>query len=261
MSQIYRKISVILCLAMLLSGCVVNQVGQSNKPGDQAVLRVGISANAPPLVYKAGSKLQGLEIDFAGQLAAHLGMQVKFVELPWSKQLTSLEEGRIDIIMAGMTVTPKRSYRVSFAKPYLKSGQILLVRMKQANRFSSGIYSLMGNRYTIATISGTTGDFFITKTINGAKIVRYKTSKEAVKGLIAGTVDAVVHDAPVICYYAAAHEADKLTPILQMATEEHLAWAVNKVDSALLEKVNGFVDEINADGRLQATIKRWIPYL
>lgn len=163
--------------------------------------------------------------------------------------------------MSGMTVTPKRSYRVSFAKPYLRSGQIMLVKLDRAKNFTDGIVSLMGNRYTIGTISGTTGDYFITKTINGAKILRYKTSKDAVKGLIEGKIDVVVHDAPILCYYAAANEAEKLTPILQMGTEEYLAWAINKADSELLGKVNAFIDTIKADGRLTATVKRWVPYL
>ena len=261
MPRMYRNLMLMLGLLVILGGCVAQSGDQSKMSGGKPVLRVGISTNAPPLVYKAGSKRQGLEIDLANQLAEHLDMSVKFVELPWSKQISSLEEGKIDIIMAGMTVTPKRSYRVSFAKSYLRSGQIMLVKMDKAKNFSSGIVSLMGNRYTIGTISGTTGDYFITKTINGAEVVRYKTSKDAVKGLIEGKIDVVVHDAPIICYYAAANEAEKLTPILQMGTEEYLAWAINKADSALLAKVNGFVDTIRADGRLNTTIKRWIPYL
>ena len=133
---------------------------------DKALLRVGVSANAPPLVYKKGNTLQGLEVDFARQLAKFLGREPHFVTLAWKDQLPALEEGKIDIIMSGMTITPKRAYRVAFAKPYMRSGQMLLVRMKEAQRYSSGIYSLMGNKPAIGTIKDTTGDFFITKTIS-----------------------------------------------------------------------------------------------
>ena len=102
----------------------------------------------------------------ARQLAKFLGREPHFVTLAWKDQLPALEEGKIDIIMSGMTITPKRAYRVAFAKPYMRSGQMLLVRMKEAQRYSSGIYSLMGNKPAIGTIKDTTGDFFITKTIS-----------------------------------------------------------------------------------------------
>lgn len=261
-----RLFTITLCLLIpaVLAGCLTSttmtpaNIGSDN---DKALLRVGISANAPPLVYKKGNTLQGLEIDFARQLADFLGRKPYFVTLDWSKQLTSLEEGKIDIIMSGMTITPKRAYRVAFAKPYMRSGQMLLVRMKEANRYSSGIYSLMGDKPAIGTIKDTTGDFFITKTINRPNLTRFKTSEKAVKALIDGEVDVFVHDAPVVCHFAAMNESARITPILQLATEEYLAWAVNKSDTALLESVNRFIDASAQNNSLQTTIKRWIPYL
>lgn len=255
----------LLILVVFIScGCVQNStvLNTGDKPAvENGTLKVGISANAPPLVYKTGSKLQGVEVDFAGQLGNYLGKRVELVELGWDKLLPSLEEGRVDIIMSGMTITPKRAYRVAFAKPYMRSGQILLVRSDQARKYSSGIYSIMGNRPAMGVIENTTGDFFITKTINRPNLTRFKTSKSAVKALIDGEIDVFVHDAPIICYYAAMEESSKVTPILEMATEEYLAWAVNKTDSGLLSQVNEFLEIKSSSNELQATIKRWIPYM
>lgn len=234
---------------------------ESTQGVSKNTLRVGISANAPPLVFKAGRKLQGLEIDFAMQLGKFLDREVRFVEQSWDNLIPALEKGKIDIIMSGLTITPKRAYRVAFANPYMRSGQILLVRMKEAQRYSSGIYSLMGNKPAIGTIKDTTGDFFINTTINKANITRYKTSKKAVAALSSGEIDVFVHDAPIVCHYAAINEKAKLTPILQMATEEYLAWAVNKSDTVLLQKTNDFIATNSQGKRLQTTIKHWIPYL
>lgn len=261
-----RIVTTALCLvtAIVLSGCLASTTttpANSSVAANQPQLRVGVSVNAPPLVYKKGSTLQGLEIDFARQLANFLGRKPHFVTLDWSRQIQALEEGKIDIIMSGMTVTPKRAYRVAFAKPYMRSGQMLLVRLKEARRYTSGIYSLMGNKPAIGTIQDTTGDFFITRTINRPNITRYKTSVKAVKALIGGEIDVFVHDAPVICHFAAINESAKITPILQLATEEYLAWAVNKADTDLLESVNRFLATSSQNKSLQTTIKRWIPYM
>jgi polar amino acid transport system substrate-binding protein len=213
------------------------------------------------MVYKVDGRLQGLEIDFAQQLGAYLKREVKFVELNWDKQISNLEAGKIDIIMSGMTITPKRAYRVSFAQPYLRSGQLLLVRMSQAQLYSTGIFSLMGNKPAIGTIENTTGDYFITKTINRANITRFSSSEKAVSALIDGDIDVFVHDAPVICYFAAQNESARLSPIMQLANEEQLAWAVNKMDQNLLTDVNNFLTTIRGNRKLSNTIKHWIPYI
>ena len=91
--------------------------------------------------------------------------------------------------MSGMTITSSRSYRVAFATPYLRSGQLFLVRLKDAWKFSDGIYSLMGNKPKIGVIAGTTGDLFISKTINRAVIERYPVSEKAVEALINKEID------------------------------------------------------------------------
>lgn len=266
MKNIFHNFMLLLmlsCLIFIQNGCVQNK-GSGKLAGNEEatpLLRVGISPNAPPLAYKAGGKLQGLEVDFANQLGSYLGKKIKFIQLDWERQLPSLEEGKIDIIMSGMTITPKRSYRVSFAEPYMRSGQILLVRSDDARRYSSGIYSIMGKSPAIGTIKNTTGDFFISKTINRPNLTRFPASDKAVKALISRKIDVFVHDAPIICHFAAIHESDRLTPILQMATEEYLAWAVNKMDTELLEQVNGFIKSSIENRKLEQTVKRWIPYL
>lgn len=255
-------VTLIIASTFLVS-CVTKQTSTSLEAGGntQPVLKVGVSTNAPPLVYKSGGKFQGLEIDFANQLGTYLGRNIRFVELAWDKQIPALESGKIDIIMSGMTVTKKRQYRVAFAKAYMRSGQMLLVTSDKARLYSRGIYSLMGSKPKIGTIRNTTGDFFITKTINRGDITRFSTSKRAVQALIKEEIDVVVHDAPVVCHYAALYENKKLTPIMQMATEEYLAWAVNKMNSELLGRVNGFIEAKAADKTLHQTITRWIPYL
>ncbi|MFT5699086.1 MAG: ABC-type amino acid transport substrate-binding protein [Desulforhopalus sp.] len=255
-----------LCVLSLVLALGCTPIVQNNQTGNTASnslapLRVGVSTNMPPLVYKSGGRLQGLEIDFARQLGQHLNREVKFVEQSWDKQIPSLEAGKIDIIMSGMTITPKRAYRVSFAQPYMHSGQILLVRMNQARLYSSGIYSLMGNKPKIGIIKNTTGDYFITKTINRADITRYSASEKAVAALINGEIDVFVHDAPVICYFAAKNEQARLTPILKLSNEEQLAWAVNKMDQKLLGEVNSFMTTASGNQVLHNTIKRWIPYM
>lgn len=247
-------------LAFTLSSCApANQ--PYNTKADSSVLRVGVSANAPPLIYKKGRKITGLEADFAKRLARSAGKKAKFIEVEWSKQIDALENNKIDIIMSGMTITDARRYRIAFSDPYLRSGQILLVRLKDKARFSTGIYSLMNSNYTIGTVKNTTGDIFITRAINGAKTKAFTKSEHAVKALINEEIDAFVYDAPMVCHYAAVNENAKLTPILTLATEEYLAWGIRKQDSELRTQANQFLQRLNSSGQLPQMIRTWIPYM
>jgi polar amino acid transport system substrate-binding protein len=224
-------------------------------------LRVGISANAPPFAFRQGGEITGLEPALALKLGDYLDRTVQFVEVPWDQQIKYLTEGKTDIIMSGMTITQARSTVVVFSVPYLRSGQILLVRMEDRRRFSTGVESLMNTNYRIGTVADTVSDFFVTTAINDANEIVFKTSQEAVDALIKKEIDAFVYDAPIVSYYAARHQNDKLAPVLTMATEEYIGWAVRKGDTELLAKVNEFLDSLESQGKLKEEIQYWIPYL
>ena len=251
-------------LSFILSGCITTNsdgIRSAKVAADPSILRVGVSANAPPLIYKRNGKITGLEADLARKLGRFTGRQVKFIEIDWNKQIEALENNQIDIIMSGMSITPARQYRIAFSDPYLRSGQILLVRLQEKGLFSTGIYSLMNSTYNIGTVKDTTGDLFVTTNINKAKIKRFKKSEDAVKALINRDIDAFVYDAPMICHYAAINENTKLTPILSLATEEFIAWGIRKDDTKLLAQANQFLQELKSEKRLQEIIRTWIPYM
>jgi polar amino acid transport system substrate-binding protein len=253
-------------LVFLLAGCNQSMTSGSATASasgqtGRAALNVGVTANAPPFVFKQDRKLTGLEVSFALQLGRYLNKEINFVEVPWEKHFDYLKDGKTDIIMSGMTITEQRSYVVDFAKPYMRSGQIMLVRMEDRSRFAGGINSVLNTNYRLGTVANTVSDYFVTSVINGANEVVFQTPEEALSALTKNEIDAFIYDAPVLCYFAAQNQQDKLTPILEMGTEEYLGWAVRKGDVELLAGANSFMDSLQADGRLQQEIKRWIPYL
>lgn len=250
----------ILTMAANISGCSVKTDNGVND-SDNNVLRVGVSTNSPPLIYREGSAITGLEADFAKQFGVFIGKDVKFIPVTWDKQLDYLTSGKTDIIMSGMTVTNKRAYRVAFTTPYLQSGQLIVTQLKNKNKFSKGIYSLMNSKDRIGTVKNTTGDFLITKSISNPKRKQFTHSKDAIKALIAEEIDVFVYDAPMACYYAAMNENNNITVNLNLLSQEYLAWAVSKQNPLLLEQANNFLKEMEENGKIKATIKRWIPYM
>jgi len=259
----HRKIISILLTAayVLIAGCAANQAaGDNHKAGQPPVkyLRVGVTTNAPPLIYQHEGKIVGLEADFARQFAQFLGKPVRFVELKWDRQIPTLLDNRIDIIMSGMTITEMRMVRIAFSDPYFRSGQMALIRIEDASRFQLGIRSIAQSK-SIGVIKDTTGQFFVEKQLSHIKRVAFESSADAVMSLQKKRIDVFIHDAPIILNLAAKFEAGGLMAVNAMLTEEYLAWGIRKEDRALLQSANAFLQNLKDQKRLYPLVKRWIP--
>jgi polar amino acid transport system substrate-binding protein len=246
----------------LLTGCAPtdqNTIQPSTSiPPDENVLRVGVSPNSPPLIFKQKNKIVGLEADLARELAKYLGKSLRFVELEWEDQIPALLENRIDIVMSGMSITPLRKVRVDFTLAYFESGQMALIRRKDAARYSTGLFSFATSS-AIGVIRDTTGEYFVETQFSSVPKKVYKNSSAAVKDLIKKEIDMFVHDAPMVLYLASENESKGLTVLFARLTQEPLAWAVRKEDVGLLESANNFLRSSNESGKLSKIIKYWIP--
>ena len=231
-------------------------------PADPAILRVGVSPDAPPLIYKQDEKITGLESEMAVNLSVYLQKKAVLVELPWEDQIPALLENRIDIIMSGMSVTLAREYQIAFSKPYYKSGLMILTKNLHKYAFIKNVETAFVQSITwrIGVIKGTTGENFIRQKSTGSKAIRaFANQQEALNALIAGRIDVFVHDAPMILRMAALHQKDGVKPLPFTFNEEYLAWGIRKEDTDLLASVNTFVELSKEKGEMQAIIQRWIP--
>ena len=231
-------ISILLtAVCVLIAGCAANQAAGDNlKAGQPPVkhLRVGVTTNAPPLIYRQEGKIVGLEADFARQFAQFLGKPVRFVELKWDRQIPTLLDNRIDIIMSGMTITEMRMVRIAFSDPYFRSGQMALIRIEDASRFQLGRISMAQSK-SIGVVKNTTGQFFVEKALPNIKRTAFETSPEAVTALQKKRIEVFIHDAPIIMNLASKFEAAGLMAVNAMLTDEYLAWGIRKDDRALLQ--------------------------
>ena len=93
-------LSVIL---VLLAACSTNPQRGGQTGAQPTPLRVGVTPNFPPMIFKLRKSLVGVEVDLAHALGRELGRPVEFVELPWDAQIPALLQGKTDIIMSAMT--------------------------------------------------------------------------------------------------------------------------------------------------------------
>ena len=241
----------------------VSADSKNNPPANTAIggniLRVGVSTNAPPLIFKQDGKVVGLEADLAKALAADMGRSVKFVEVKWDDQIQALLDKKTDIIMSGMSITRLRQVRIAFSNPYFRSGQIALVHIKDLDRFKMG-YPAFAKSRAIGTVKNTTGDIYVREKFSATKVIDFSTSKKGVEALISGKIEVFIHDAPIILQLASENEDKNLKPVFSVfLTEEYLAWGIRRQDAAIMSAANRILDTIKKDGRLMQMVKRWIP--
>ena len=263
----------LVVLIWSLIGCAASDGQRSNAGAKQTpadfvapdpnLLRVGVSTNAPPLIFKQGSEIVGLEAELAKKFGDYLGKSVAFIELPWEEQIPALLANKTDIIMSGMSITKMRQVRIEFSRPYFRTGQMALTRNKFLKRIPPNYYAIHGMSITarFGVVRGTVGETFVQQNFNRAKkIVPYETSRQAVEDLVKGRIDLLIHDGPIIFLLAAENETRGLAVIRSLLSEEYLAWGIRKNDVKLLEAANNFIDMMIEKDELDPIIDRWIPY-
>ena len=85
-------------------------------------MKVGMSTFVPWAMRDKKGELIGFEIDVAKKVAADLGVEIEFVPTAWSGIIPALIAGNFDVIIGGMSVTPKRNMTINFTAPYAHSG-------------------------------------------------------------------------------------------------------------------------------------------
>src|SRR5262249_32592993 len=190
-------------------------------------LRIGMCFDYPPLVFKRDGQPQGAETDFAAKIGSELKRRTRFIELKRDELIPALRDGRIDVIMAGMSVTEERERLVSFCEPYLHVGQMALIRKSDDKKFHDA--AAIDRRSTrIGFQKDTTSEDFVRNKMPHAKLVAFQTADEGVAALRKKKIDVLVHDAPTIWRVTGGFSSKEkqLTGRFELLTDEPLAWAV-----------------------------------
>ena len=256
-----------LVMILIISGLVAGCAASSEKvevPADESILRIGVSTNYPPLIFKQGEEIKGAEADLARELATYLDKKPVFIEVDWADQIDQLVAAKTDIIMAGMSVTQERLYKINFSKAYFKTGQMVLVANKPVFQHLDNLAALRAQVVSmrVGVVENTTGEIYVMENLNMArKIMRYRSSAAAMDALKGDKIHMLVHDGVSILMLEAANKQYGFKKIPLFLTDEYIAWGVGKNDDALLKSANTFLDEIKRNGKLKEILSRWIPNL
>lgn len=248
------------CLVLLAIGCglLSSDKMATEMFQEKGELRVGIAPNYPPLIFKQGKEIKGLEADMAAAVGQHFNVPVVYVEKQFNQLIRALNEGEIDIIMSGMSVTKKRELVVQFTEPFTSVGQMALIRKQDKNRFYPPKKAVYENALRVGYENGTTGMTFAVNTLLLAELVKFDSADDGLKALRSGEIAIFIHDSPT-AWRIAKDPSSKLMALTEPMTEEPLAWAIRKDEKALLKELNSLVKDWKKSGKLKQILDRWIP--
>ena len=214
-------------------------------------LTMATNAAFPPyeMTTDAG-EFEGIDIETAQAIADKLGLELQIDDMDFDAALLSVQQGKADIVMAGVTVTDERKAVMDFSDSYATGIQSIIV--PEGSDIASPD-DLAGKK--IGTQRGTTGYIYCTDDFGEDAVVAYDSGLTAVQALNNGQVDAVVIDNAPAKEYVAANPGLKVLETSYAEEDYAIGMAKN---SPLEDAVNSVLEELKADGTLQSIVDKYI---
>lgn len=225
---------------------------------EDGVLHMATNAAFPPYeMVDDNGGFEGIDIEIGQAIAEKLGLELQVDDMDFSSVITSVQGGKSDIAMAGLTVSEERKQNVDFTDSYATGIQVVIVPE------DSDIKTVddLAKDKMIGTQEGTTGYIYCSDTPeNGGfgedHVVAYTNGATAIQALLSGKVDAVVIDNNPAKAFVESNDGLKILDTEYV--EEQYAIGVSKDNPELLEAVNAALKELIEDGTVQKILDKYI---
>lgn len=248
-----RRVLILLLLLFAGLGRAQSLVDAIKKRGE---LVIATDATYKPFETKKkdGSGIEGFDVDVAEELAKGLGVKLRWIDQEWSGVLGSLESGKADLVMAGVTITAERKAKgYLYSRPYFLSGQAIARRKGDASIGKPE--DLVGK--TVAVQAETTGQFAVEKLgVPKDRQLRFDGIQEGLLDVQNGKSAACVGDEPTIKAYLDSYPNIEL--VGPAFVKENLGIVAWKGHGDLVAEVNKTIAAMLADGRYARLYGKWI---
>lgn len=216
-------------------------------PAEGGTLTFGTNAEFPPFEFVTANgvigEFDGIDMAIAKQIAEENGMTAAIENMEFDSLLVALQNGQIDAVIAGMTITDERAEAVDFSIPYYTATQVMIV--KEDSDIASA--ADMADK-KICVIQGYTGEVCVNEM--GYSYESFKKGTEAVMELVNGKCDVVVIDSATAAKYVNDNEGLKIVEDPDAFESEEYAIAVQKGNTELLDMINAAIEAKLADGTI-----------
>lgn len=265
-----KKLTFVAGISILLTGC-----GSQDKSGagdskattdwekieEKGEMIVGVDDTFVPMGFRdENDELIGFDIDLANAAGEELGIKIKFQPIDWSMKESELDNGTIDAIWNGYTVTEERKKKVNFGKEYLINEQVLVSMTKNdINSFADMKDKKVGAQEGSSGAASFDNKPEVLKDlVKDNEAVLYPTFTEAFMDLEAGRIQGLVIDKVFAEYYISQKDnKDDYTISPSEYEEENFAVGFRKDDKETTKKVNEAVKTLVENGKAKEISEKW----
>ena len=263
-----KTIALLLTLLMALSftACAstaenggTDSVSSEMRLLEPGKLIVATDATFPPYempaedgVGVAGSGITGIDLEIASEIAARLELALVIEDIPFDQALYSPQNGKADILLAGVNASFDRVQFMRFSEPYASSVQVIVVPEGSPIKARADL-----DKKQLGTVYGMTSWILSVDEFGEDAVTVFDRYDDAFSALSDGSVDALIlEEAPAKTLTEAA---DGWVILDENFSEAELAVGMAKENAGLQQAVNEALADMRDDGTLQSIIERYIP--
>ncbi len=252
-----KALSILIISIVLLAGCGKKpEKNALDKIKEKDVIVVGIRNDTKPFgfINDSTGKPAGFDVDVAKYVAKEIlgeERKIKFVPVTSGGRIEAVMSGRVDMVIATMSITPQREYLIDFSEPYYTAGQTALVK-EDSNIHT---FSDLKRKRTIV-VQGSTTEQNIRRIIPTAKLVGYKTYKEAFEAFAEGKGDAISSDDTILSGFLTDYQGYRM--LKHRISQEPYAIGIKQQDDKKLKQtLDVIVARMKKDGTIKHLKEKW----
>jgi polar amino acid transport system substrate-binding protein len=224
--------------------------GATSEESSGGKLTVGSDIPYPPFEQGKKGSYTGFDVELMEAIGKEIGREPEFIDSSFETIFRDVAQEKFEAVMSAATITEEREKVVSFSLPYYLSEQAIVVAEGSS---ITGLSDLKGK--TVAAQQGTTGLELGKEKAEAGELRPFPEGPDAINALKAGTVEAVIIDAPVAL--KATEELSGIEIAEKVPTEETYGIAVAKENTELLEQINEGLRKTIEDGSYAKVYEQW----
>jgi polar amino acid transport system substrate-binding protein len=229
-----------------------------DKIKDKKELVVALNPEFAPfefqIIKEGKNTIVGSDIDMANEIGKALGVKVKFEAMDFNNVLASLQSGKADIAISGISATPDRKENYDFSESYYTAKNVMIVKKSELEQYKD-LAAFEGKK--VAAQKGTVQENIVTEQVKKAKLISLTKNGQMINELKNGTVSGVVFEEPIAKAYVAANPDLTIVSSIAFDSSESDSYAIAlpKNSGNLKKEIDQVIKTLKADGKIEQFVE------
>ncbi len=244
-------------LALCLAGTAMARSPVLDHVVSSGTLRVAMSGDQPPFNAVSRDKsVIGFDVDLAQAIAGAMQVKLEIVQMPFGDLMSAVVDGKADMVMSGMAITPERTQAVSFVGPYMMSGKSMVFSAAAQGKIKTGA-DLNKAEIRLVALQNSTSESFAKRQLPKAALQTVANYDEGIKMVMAGDADAMVADMPACKLSVLRNPSAGLATLEEPLSIEPVGIAVRRDDAQFHNLVRNYLSTFEKVGLTTQLRQKW----